>query len=58
VVEGNVAYGLAGGVAGTSLSSAGASLKGVQRWPGEFGQRAKWIFCLMTARIAADQERA
>jgi hypothetical protein len=29
-----------------------------QRWPGEFGQRAKWIFCLMTARIAADQERA
>ena len=30
----------------------------VERWPGESGQGAKWIFCLMTARIAADQEIA
>jgi hypothetical protein len=29
-----------------------------QRWPGESGQWAKWIFCLSAARIAADQERA
>ena len=28
-----------------------------QRWPGESGQRDKWIFCLTAARIAADQER-
>jgi RNA-directed DNA polymerase len=27
-----------------------------QRWPGESGQRDKWIFCLRAARIAADQE--
>jgi hypothetical protein len=27
-----------------------------ERWPGESGQRDKWIFCLRAARIAADQE--
>ena len=46
---------------GDGLVGGGAThawLQVYQRWPGESGQGDKWIFCLRTARIAADQERA
>jgi hypothetical protein len=26
-------------------------------WPGEFGQRGNWSFCLPAAKMAAEQER-
>jgi hypothetical protein len=29
---------------------------GEESWPHESGQFDKWIFCLMTARLAEDQE--